>query len=154
MLLISPHRCRRERGQAVILVLVAMSLFLLAGLGLAIDGSQLYAHRHMVQAAADSAAQAGVMSVYDKTNTGANAFGSAAFTCTTTDVRTPCYFARQNGVGSTSMDQVTVDFPDSAPGVALSAVDTPNLVRVSITRTISVGLIRFVAPGSASIRAE
>jgi len=48
---------KNERGQALILVLVAMSLFLIAAMGLAVDGSQLYAHRQMLQAAVDSAAQ-------------------------------------------------------------------------------------------------
>src|SRR5262245_7284280 len=136
---------RNQRGQALILVLVAMSLFLIAALGLAVDGSQLYAHRQMLQAAVDASAQAGIMSVFDKTNTGTNAYGSASFTCTTTDVRTPCLYARENGVGSTSDDQVVVDFPTTAPGVALSALDSPNLIRVTATRTFYSSLIRFVA---------
>src|SRR5712671_5424327 len=145
---------RNERGQALILVLVAMSLFLIAAMGLAVDGSQLYAHRQMLQAAVDSAAQAGIMSIFDKTNTGTNAYGSATFTCTTTDVHTPCLYARDNGVGSTTDDQVVVDFPTTAPGVALSALDTPNLIRVTATRTVSTGLIRFVAPATATVKAQ
>ncbi|MEP6961518.1 MAG: pilus assembly protein TadG-related protein, partial [Acidobacteriota bacterium] len=142
-----------ERGQAVILVAAAMGIVLIAALGLAIDGSQLYAHRQMAQAAADSAAQAGAMTLFNKTNTGTNTFGSGPFTCTTADVRTPCFYARQNGVGSTSMDQVAVDFPTSAPGVNLSAADTPNMVRVTITRTVDAGLIRFVSAATSTIRA-
>jgi len=154
MLLTTARRRKYQSGQSVILVLVAMGLFLIGGLGLAIDGSQLYAHRQMLQAAADSAAQAGVMSIFDKTNTGTNAYGGAAFTCTTTDVRTPCYYARQNGVGDTSADQVNVDFTGSVPGVNLSSVDTPNFVRVTITRTVTTSLIRFVAPSTATVKAE
>jgi len=94
------------------------------------------------------------MSVFDKTNTGTNAFGSATFTCTTTDVHTPCLYARDNGVGSTTDDQVVVDFPTTAPGVALSALDTPNLIRVTATRTVSTALIRFVAPATATVKAQ
>jgi hypothetical protein len=108
----------------------------------------------MLQAAVDSAAQAGIMSVFNKTNTGANAFGASTFTCTSTDVRTPCYFARQNGAGTTADDTVVVDFPGSAPGVSLSPTDTPNLVRVTVTRDVHNGIVRFVAPALSTIRAS
>jgi Flp pilus assembly protein TadG len=143
-----------ERGQALILVLVGLSLFLIAGLGLAIDSSNLYAHRQMLQNSADSAAQAAVMSLFNRTNTGSNAFGTATFNCSTTDVRTPCVYARQNGVGSETSDLVTVAFPASAPGVNLSSTDNPNLVEVTITRSVTTGLIRFVAPAVATVRAQ
>jgi uncharacterized membrane protein len=42
-----------------------MSILLIGALGLAIDGGQMYAHRQMAQAAADAAAQAGIMSIFD-----------------------------------------------------------------------------------------
>ena len=58
----------REDGQAVILVVVAMSVLLIGALGLAIDGGQMYAQRQMAQAAADAAAQAGIMSIFTGTN--------------------------------------------------------------------------------------
>jgi hypothetical protein len=144
----------QEKGAATILVLIALSLFLIAAVGLAIDGSQLYAHRQMLQAAADSAAQAAVMSVFDKTNTGTNNFGGSAFTCTVTDVYTPCYYIRQNGVGTTAADKVDVDFPTVAPGVNLSGTDTPNMVRVTVTRSVQTGFIRMVAPAVTSVRAS
>jgi Flp pilus assembly protein TadG len=82
-------RVKDEDGQAIVLVALAMSLFLLAAVGLAVDGSTLYTHRQMAQAAADAAAQAGIMSIFDGTNTltgNAAAFtAGTAFTCTTTD---------------------------------------------------------------------
>jgi hypothetical protein len=143
-----------QKGQAIILVLVALSLFMLGAVGLGVDGANLYSHRQMAQNAADAAAQAGVMSLFNKTNTGANAFGGAAFTCTTSDVRTPCYYARANGFGSTAMDSVYVDFPGSAPGVSLSPTDNPALIRVSITRNLQTGLIRFLGPSVAGISAQ
>jgi Flp pilus assembly protein TadG len=154
MLLRSERRARREKGQAILLFVVAMGLVLFGALGLAIDGSQLYAHRQMMQAAMDSAAQAGVMSVFNKTNTGANAFGTSSFTCTASDVRTPCYFARLNGAGTTADDTVVVDFPSTAPGVALSGADTPNMVQVTVTRTVHNGIVRFVSPALSTIRAS
>ena len=43
----------KEKGQALLLVVVAMSLFLIAALGLVMDGAQIYAHRQMAQDAAE-----------------------------------------------------------------------------------------------------
>ena len=70
---------RRESGQALLLVIVSLSLFVLGALGLAIDGAQLYAHRQMAQTAADAAAQAGIMSIFDGTNaTAPNPFATGS----------------------------------------------------------------------------
>jgi len=52
-------RSAPEQGQAVLLVILGLSLFLIGALGLTIDGGQMYAHRQMAQTAADSAAEAG-----------------------------------------------------------------------------------------------
>jgi len=136
-----------------------MSIFLIGAVGLAIDGAQLYAHRQMAQTAADAAAQAGIMSIFDGTNaTGANAFAidtpPSSFTCSTTDGRSPCVYARQNGFGGSASDQVTVSFPTSAPGVNLSASDPVNLIKVTVQRTLTTGLIRFVGPSLSTIKAS
>ncbi len=115
-----------EAGQAVILVVVAMSILLFGALGLAIDGSQIYAQRQMAQAAADAAVQAGMMSILDGTNsTSANPFGTgtppiASSVCTTADLRTPCVYARYNGFGGTAADTVTLSFPASVSGVTFT----------------------------------
>src|ERR1041385_4861071 len=104
-------RRRKQGGQAIILVVLAIGLVLMGALGLAIDTGQLYGHRQMAQAAADAAAQAAVMSIYGGTNIGSNAFGSLSFSCTAgTDARTPCHYARLSGFGLTgSSDGVAVD---------------------------------------------
>ena len=83
-------RGEERNGQALLLVVVAMSLFLIAALGLVMDGAQIYGHRQMAQDAADAAAQAGIMSIFTGTNvTGGSPFGTGtspgAHTCTTTD---------------------------------------------------------------------
>ena len=150
----------REGGQAVILVVVAMSILLIGALGLAIDGGQMYAHRQMAQAAADAAAQAGIMSIFDGTNaTSAHPFGTgtppiASSVCTTTDGRTPCVYARNNGFGGTTADTVTLSFPATVSGVGLSASTVPALA-VSVQRTLQTGLIRFVgAAATSSITAK
>src|SRR5947207_6477441 len=90
------QRRKSEAGQAVILVIVASAIFLFGAVGLAIDGSHMYAQRQMAQAAADAAAQAGIMSIFDGTNgAGPHQFATGgSFTCGTSDAKTPCYYAQ------------------------------------------------------------
>jgi hypothetical protein len=154
------HTFGREDGQAVILVVVAMSILLIGALGLAIDGGQMYAHRQMAQAAADAAAQAGIMSIFDGTNvTSAHPFGTgtppiASSTCTTADARTPCVYARNNGFGGTSSDTVTLSFPATVSGVTLSSATVPAFA-VTVQRTLKTGLIRFIgAAATVTITAK
>ncbi|HYL38406.1 MAG TPA: Tad domain-containing protein [Bryobacteraceae bacterium] len=152
-----PPARRQEAGQAVLLVVVAFSLFVIGALGLALDGGQMYSHRQMAQTSADAAAQAGILSVFAGTNaTSAYPFATgtppAAFTCTMTDGRAPCVYARQNGFGGAAADTVAVDFPTAVPGVNLAPVAVPA-VRVSVQRTIQTGLIRFLGPSAAMVGA-
>jgi Flp pilus assembly protein TadG len=149
----------REDGQVVILVVVGMSIFLFAALGLAIDGGQMYAQRQMAQAAADAAAQAGIMSILRGTNiTSSNPFGTgvtpiASSVCTTTDLRTPCVYARYNGFGGTAADTVTLSFPTSVAGVNLSSATVPAFA-VTVQRTLQTSLIRFIGPSTSSVTAK
>jgi Flp pilus assembly protein TadG len=137
-----------------------MSVLLIGALGLAIDGGQMYAHRQMAQAAADAAAQAGIMSIFDGTNaTAPHPFGTgtppiASSACTKTDLRTPCVYARDNGFGGTTSDTVTLSFPATVSGVTLSAASVPAFA-VTVQRTLKTGLIRFVGgPATTTITAK
>src|SRR5437867_3919928 len=146
---------RGQKGGVVILALLGLGLFMLGAIGLAIDTSYLYSHRQMAQVAADSAAQAAIMSVFDHTNvddgTCNNAFGSSAFSCTAnSDCRTPCRFARYNGFG-VGADDVFVEFPAKVDGVSiLSKVDNPPVVRVTVTRAVQTWLTRMVGAAATS----
>jgi hypothetical protein len=147
----------REKGQSVLLLVVGLSLFLMAALGLALDGGQMYAQRQMAQTAADAAAEAGIMSVLGGTNaTSSFPFGTGTppspFTCSTTDGRTPCVYARTNGFGGSASDTVSIDYPTTIAGVSLSS-DPLAVIRVSVSRTLKTGLIRFIGPSTTSIRA-
>jgi Flp pilus assembly protein TadG len=151
---------RSEAGQASLLLLLAMSIFLLGALGFAIDGSHLYAQRQMAQAAADAAAQAGIMSIFDGTNTSVpHAFSTTAtITCNTSDAKTPCYYAQTlNGFNGTN-DTITVDFPSAADvGVStssLSSLDPVNLLRVTVSRQVNTTFIRLLGPSFESVRAS
>jgi hypothetical protein len=147
-----------EQGQAIILTVLLLGLLLIGAMGLAVDGAQIYAHREMAQAAADAAAQAGMLSVFDGTNTGSNAFGSAQHICTTTDTISPCKYAALNGFGTTSSDTVTLDFPASTTppaGVTLSptTTDPVNFIKVTITRALPTSLMGLLGATSTTVKA-
>ena len=142
MVKIPVQKRKREAGQAIILVVVAMGVFLFGAVGLAIDGSHMYAQRQMAQAAADAGAQAGILSIFNGTNTsGAHAFtaSSTVATCSGSGP-TPCYYAQRNGFDPSS-DTVTYDAPAT------------DQLRVTVQRSVSTTLIRFFGPTAATIKA-
>ncbi|HUS06577.1 MAG TPA: pilus assembly protein TadG-related protein [Bryobacteraceae bacterium] len=150
-----------EKGQALLIVVLAMGIFLIGALGLAVDGAQMYGHRQMAQTAADAAAQAGILSIFNGTN-GAGAAGFAAtpgtsFVCAISDARTPCVYAASNGFGGTNADVVTVNFPNppaaAVPGVTLSTSDPTSVIKVTVQRTLNTGLIRLLGPSTSTIQA-
>src|SRR4051812_27518756 len=53
-----------DRGQATILVVLMLSLFLLGVLGFAVDYTNIWFQRQQLQTAADAACQAGAMDMY------------------------------------------------------------------------------------------
>jgi Flp pilus assembly protein TadG len=150
-----------EKGQAVLLVVVAMGIFLIGAMGLAIDVSQLFGNQQMAQVAADAAAQAAMLSIFQGVNTnGATngttpAFSAAPdthFTCIANDQRTPCQYAQMNGFGSG--DTITVSFSTCAltGGICGTvAAGQANQVTVAISRPVSNSFIRMVG-GSAFTR--
>jgi hypothetical protein len=153
----SDHATRRhQKGQAVLLVVLALSLVLIAMLGLSMDGGLMYTNFQKAQAAADAAAQAGIMSIYNGTNTGAsNTFGGGSFTCGLADTKTPCVYARMNGFGATASDSVSVAFSGgtcSAPGVTLSS-DPVNLICVTVARTVNTSFIRILGQNTSTVSA-
>src|ERR1700739_1304708 len=95
-----------EKGQALLLVVVALGVFLLGAIGLALDGAQLYAHRQMAQAAADAAAQAGLFSIFAGTvtcpiagcvYTNHTCAAADLSTATPTQYLSACTYAQANG---------------------------------------------------------
>jgi hypothetical protein len=137
-----------------VLALVGISVFILAAIGLGLDGSVLFAQHQMAQTAADAAAEAAALSVFDGTNTsGTAAFSTgASFTCTTSDARTPCIYAAMNGFGAIASDTVTVSFPGSAPGVTLSG-DAVPVIKVTVARAVPTTLMRLFGTASTTVRA-
>lgn len=147
----------KEKGQALILVLVALSLFLIGAIGLAIDGSHLYAQRQMAQNAADAAAQAAIMSIFGHTNTtAAHPFdpGGGGFMCATDDQRTPCVYAASNGFASP--DRITLDFPTSVasvPGIGPTVRYPYPFARATVTRSVKTTLMQFLGSSATTVSA-
>ncbi len=150
-------RKRQTSGQVLLLFLTALGIFLLGAVGFAIDASFLYTHRQLAQAAADAAAEAGIMSIFNNTNTSdfGNAFGTASFDCLPpNNVLTPCVYAQYHGFGDDANETVLVDFPETVDGVALSDDDDPAAIGVTVTRTVDTGLVRFLGTSLATVRAR
>jgi hypothetical protein len=137
-------RRRGENGQAIMLVVVACGLVLIGALGLAIDTSQLYFHQRLAQSAADAAAQAGIMTLFDHTG------GSVtAHTCTAADADIACVYASKNGFTAPG-DTIVLATNVPAPGVNLSTdpTDPITTLQVTITRPVKTGLIRMLGAAS------
>jgi Flp pilus assembly protein TadG len=144
-------------------VIFAAGVFLFGAMGLAIDGSHLYAERQMAQAAADAGAQAGIRSIYSGSNASGNTgyfSTSASATCSASDARIPCYYAQtMNGFNSSS-DTVSYDFPSAATvGVSSSTISTnPNfpvyLLRVTVQRQVPTTLFKFITSSNPTVMAS
>lgn len=131
--LIAQPTKRSESGQAVILVILAMSIFLLGVLGFAVDFANLYFHQQRAQSAADAACQATGMDLLT-IQEGANTAASAGFTpgtnfdCASASTAAPCQYAAINGysgaglTAGTESNKVSVSFPTSVTGVTAPPV--------------------------------
>jgi hypothetical protein len=148
---------RKERGQALIFVVLGVGIVILGAMGLAIDAGQLYGQRQMAQAAADSAAQAAILSIFSGTATSTTLPTSAAFDCTNgTDAKTPCSYARMNNFGTTgSTDTVHVSFPTSIAGKGNLSTDfTPAAVQVDVSHSVSTTFMSLFGATSTTIKAS
>lgn len=130
-------------------MVLAVGIFLMAAVGLAIDGAHLYAQRQLAQAAADAGAQAGIMSIFDGTNSSGThqfpAVSGTVYTCASSDARTPCYFAETlNGFNVASSDTVT--YTPNPAGVSVPGLssDPINLLQVSVTRNVPATLMKLL----------
>ena len=134
-------RLQDEDGQAIIIAGLAMSLFLIAAVGLGIDGSHLYSQRVAAQTAHCRCGGAGRDAEHLRWDEWLGQYhsftstGGTNFTCTTSDAETPCIYAARNGSGSTTADTVNVAFSTTAPsGVTVSGSDPTSVVTVTVSR--------------------
>jgi hypothetical protein len=153
-----------ERGQAFLVVVVFVAVFLLVVLGIAADYTQVWAHRQMAQGAADAACQAGAADIYlqsvNANASGSNGIGSFAYIgtdydCDTNTASAPCAYAALNGYSGKS---VHVSFPGSLPGVSaipagFGSVAHPY-IEVKITDPIGMSLTKLVSASTVSMSAK
>jgi Flp pilus assembly protein TadG len=158
---IAPRKRRGEAGQAILLVVVAMSLFLLGAVGLAVDASQMYAQRQQAQAAADAAAIAGIYSIFNNYNSGTAgvsphdfaAVGGTTYTCASSDARTPCYYAQTLNGFNKAND--TVKYTPNPAGFSVPSLssDPVNLLRVTVSRQVTTTLMKFLNSTNPNVTA-
>jgi len=161
----------REKGQAAILLTLALGIFLLGMAGFAIDGTNLWFHRQAAQTAADAACTAGIMDMYNATaGAPANAsWDTGSFLCSGTSgsgggqvqnsTFPPCRYAAFNGYGASALTanqpgvDVLISFPTSFSGVgactgtpppafcSATGVATPTYMQVNITDRVQTSFI-------------
>ena len=127
-----------DRGQAMLMVVLAMGIFLLGAVAFGVDIANLWFHRQAAQTAADAACTAGAMDLlYDAEGQPAPASSSGSWTwigqnnlncsghfSTGSSMYAPCWYGAQNGYNGTGLvtgsasNQVSLSSPTSVSGVS------------------------------------
>ncbi len=138
-----PKRLRHQAGQASILVVLMLSLFLLAVLAFAVDYTNIWFQRQQMQTAADAACQAGAMDVYQlasgQTLPNMGFVLGTAGNCNSYSSNGPtmCWYANKNGFNGYTSGAATVawTFPSSVPGVTAppSSIAAYPFLQVSVS---------------------
>jgi len=130
-----------ESGQALVFLVLALSIFFIGAGALSVDMSNLWFHRQAAQNAADAACTAGAMDLLVDAQGGATGnqgfVNGTAFNCTAGSTAAPCQYAAKNGYDSnnaTPGNLVSVSFPPTVPGVPTSSVAPTSLVPTAFMR--------------------
>jgi hypothetical protein len=152
---VSYRRRKSERGQSFLVIVIIVAVFLLGMMGVAVDYTQIWAHRQMAQAAADAACQAGAADLYikaidpsDPPSGGFGWIGGSGFNCSTNTTSPPCKYASLNGYTGSN---VSVTFPSSLPGVTALpgtfSVTNPYIL-VTVTDPVQMSFSKLVSATS------
>jgi hypothetical protein len=114
-------RCSSESGQALVFLVLALSIFSIGAGALSVDMSNLWFHRQAAQNAADAACTAGAMDLLVGAQGGATGHQGfvtgTAFNCTAGSTAAPCQYAAKNGYNSDGTGNlVSVSFPGAVTG--------------------------------------
>jgi hypothetical protein len=130
-----------ESGQALVFMVLALSVFLLGAGALCVDMSNLWFHRQAAQNAADAACTAGAMDLLVDAQGGATGHqgfvNGAAFNCSVGSTATPCRYAAKNGYTSNNTSPgslVSVTFPGAVTGVPAGSLAPAGLVPTAFMR--------------------
>lgn len=142
-----------ESGQAVIPLLLVLSLFLLGMFGFAVDLTDVWFHRQAASAAADAACEAGGMDMLSTaagvTPTGAGFTAGTASNCVSSSSATMCAYAKDNGytgaglIANSPSNSVSWSFPSSVPGVKAGA-GTNSFLQVVISENVPAYFMRLL----------
>lgn len=161
-----------QRGQAAFFLVLVLGIFLLGGIGLAVDMSNLWFHRQAAQNAADAACTAAAMDMVNYAN-GAATGGTTGFTpgtafnCSTSgnSTKAPCQYAAFNGYTASGLTagspstEVAISFPTSVAGVqscsgspppavcSQTGFPTNAFVQATVTDRMQTFFIRMVGGG-------
>lgn len=154
----SKHNRHRERGQIIVLVVLAMSTFLLGLIGFATDYTRLWYQRQAVQGAADATCQAGGMDLLlyaegqatPKMNFTPSVGGT--IDCASAPTAAPCIIAKFNGYdGALAANKVVMTFPATVSGAPAPppGVAAPY-IQIDITEQVPVYFSRLLTRKSTS----
>jgi Putative Flp pilus-assembly TadE/G-like len=157
------RRACSERGQAFLVIIIFIAVFLLGATGLATDYTQIWTHRQIAQGAADAACQAGAADLYLKALDPAaeSTYGldlswiGSSFDCSSKPDSAPCRYASLNGYSGSA---VAVSFPSTVGGAPSlppgSGVANPY-IKVTITDPVPLVFAKLVSSsGTFNISAK
>jgi putative Flp pilus-assembly TadE/G-like protein len=158
------RRACSERGQASLVIIIFIGVFLLGATGLATDYTQIWTHRQMAQGAADAACQAGAADLYLKaldpaaeSNYGLDfSWIGSSFDCSSIPGSPPCRYASLNGYSGSN---VAVSFPSTVAGApslppGFGTIPYPY-IKVTITDPVSLSFAKLVSSsGTFNISAK
>jgi hypothetical protein len=134
-------RNHSESGQALVFMVLALSVFLLGAGALCVDMSNLWFHRQAAQNAADAACTAGAMDLLVDAQGGATGHQGfvtgAAFNCSVGSTAAPCQYAAMNGYTSNNTSPgslVSVTFPGAVTGVPAGSLAPASLIPTAFMR--------------------
>ena len=146
------HDRRNERGQVLIVLVFALSTFLLGFIGFATDYTHLWYQRQAVQGAADATCQAAGMDLLlyaeGQATTKMNFTPSlgATVNCASAPTAAPCIIAKRNGYdGTLAANNVVMTFPRTVAGAPAPppGVAAPY-VKVDVTTQVPVYFSQLV----------
>ena len=146
------HNRRMERGQVVVFVLLAMSIFMLGFIGFATDYTNLWFHRQAIQGAADATCQAGGMDLLlyaeGQATPKMNFIPSigASIDCASAPTAAPCIIAKRKGYdGTLAANSVVMTFPKTVTGspAAPPGVTVPY-IQVDVTEQVPVYFSKLI----------
>jgi Putative Flp pilus-assembly TadE/G-like len=153
----SASGCSSESGQALVFLVLALSLAFLGAGAFSVDMSNLWFHRQTAQNAADATCVAGAMDMLVDAEGGATGHQGfttgTAFNCSAGSTWPICQYASKNGYNSDGTGNlVSVSFPSSVTGVPTGSVPPTGLAPNAFMRVDIIDNVQTYFSGLLSGR--